>query len=193
MSLIAGVLGGVSGWGRVSDSAGAFALDSASGRSENTGYGTDPACTQGSRGVFKEMPAASLANLRAGAVEMWSAHWSNRRPSGRQMRVKSGFRQFVGDLPTIWLRCGDWGSWGEFLVSSFWFLVTPVGQGIGIWGIGWRRGVRGEGGRKTQERQRSCLWRSWSFRIASRVKDGCGLSLYQASWDTELLSLTVKV
>ena len=44
-----------------------------------------------------------------------------------------------------------------------------------------------------QVRQRSCLWRTWSIKIASRVKDGCGLSLYQASWDTELLELTVKV
>ena len=48
---------------------------------------------------------------------MWSAHWSNRRPSGRQMRVKSGFSQLVGDMPTIWLRCGDWGSF-QFLIFS---------------------------------------------------------------------------
>ena len=45
----------------------------------------------------------------------------------------------------------------------------------------------------TQVRQGCCPWRTCCFRIASRVKDGCGPSGYQASWDTELFSSTVKL
>ena len=57
--------------------------------------------------------------------------------------------------------------------------------------VGWTGG-HNQGGR-TQVRQRQELWRTWSIRIASRVKDGCGLYCYQASWFTELLASTVKL
>ena len=80
------------------------------------------------------------------------------------------------------------------------------GQGKG-WGKGWGIGVGGRMGRAgrdgdffcrcgvmvTQVRQGCCPWRTCSVRVASRVRDGYGLSFYQASWFTELLESTVKL
>ena len=45
----------------------------------------------------------------------------------------------------------------------------------------------------TQVRQGCCPWRTCLFRIASRVRNGYGLSFYQASWFTELFESTVKL
>ena len=77
----------------------------------------------------------------------------------------------------------DWKGWKSEVEKSDWVRLS-----IGLW-------TQGHEGRViiTQVRQGESPWRTCSIRIASRVKDGCGPSLYQASWDTELLSSTVKV
>ena len=89
---------------------------------------------------------------------------------------------------------GD-GAVGWTVIFGIWVMGCDLSVGASVGWAGMGRlvglGVTIRGG--TQVRQRQELWRTWSIRIASRVKDGCGLYCYQASWDTELLASTVKL